>query len=245
MCGQMPGAQPYWKDRTRGAMKRAAHWLATEVGEGNKFSKADLREAVPEREQVDRRARHLRRYGWVIDTYRERADLASGELLLVKIGDPVWEKDYRPPKADAVSAAMRRRVFDRDGNRCRVCGIAAGEEYPTLPGVHARLTVGHLTPTGRKGSSDPNNFRTECSICNEPARHLTEAPVDVELVKARVRELPRRDKRQLAAWMRNGQRTFSGVESLWSQIRQIPAPQREEVRQLLENLTAAPAADEP
>jgi len=219
-------------------MRRAAHWLATEVGVGNKFRKADLRRVIGDREQVDRRMRDLRqKFGWVILNYRDRPDLAPEEHLLVSVGDRVWEGGFRAPRGDAVSAAVRRHVFDRDGNRCVVCGIAAGEEYPTLPGVRARLTLGHLVPKGRKGWNDPDNFRTECAICNEPARHLTDAPVDIGLLKARTRELSRADKRRLAEWVRNERRAFPEVERLWIQWRQLPAAHRDEVRQLLEELT--------
>jgi 5-methylcytosine-specific restriction endonuclease McrA len=231
--------EPYWRNPRRGAMRRAAHWLATEVGEGRKFRKADLRNAIQDREQVDRRMRDLRgKHGWVIHNYRDRTDLSPDEHLLVAIGDRVWQETYRPPRGDAISASVRRRVFDRDGNRCVVCGIAAGEEYPTLPGIRARLTLGHITPRGRKGWNNPDNFRTECAICNEPSRHLTTTPVDPELLKARIRELPRADKRRLAEWIRNERRDFREVERLWIQWRQLPARQRDTVRDLLEELTA-------
>lgn len=236
----MSAETPYWKDARHGAMRRAANWLATEVGEGNKFRKGDLRTAIQDREQVDRRVRDLRgKHGWIIYNYRDRSDLTPEEHLLVKIGDRVWENTYRAPRGDAVSASVHRRVFDRDGNRCVVCGIAAGEEYPTLPGVRARLTLGHLVPRGRRGWNDPDNFRTECAICNEPARHLTGTGVDFELLKARIRELPRSDKQRLAEWVRNERRTFPEVERLWMQWRQLPASRRDEVRQLLEQLTRA------
>jgi hypothetical protein len=231
-------AVPYWKDPRHGAMRRAAYWLATQVGEGHKFRKADLRREVEDREQVDRRVRDLRgKHGWVIYNYRDRSDLAPDQHLLAKVGDRVWEETYRPPRGDAISASIRRRVFDRDGNRCVVCGIAAGEEFPTLPGVRARLTLGHLVPKGRRGWNDPDNFRTECSTCNEPARHLTDAPVDVGLLRARIRELPRADKQRLAEWVRNERRAFPEVERLWIQWRQLPAPRRDEIRKLLDDLT--------
>jgi hypothetical protein len=234
---------PYWKDASKGAMRRAAHWLATNVGEGQKFSKAQLRKAIPDIEQVDRRARDLRKYGWVINNYRDGPPgLRPDELRVAKIGDRIWELDYKAPKGDSVSAKTKRRVFDRDNNRCVVCGIGAGEEYPTLPGTHARLTVGHLNPKARKGLNDPDNLRTECSICNEPSRHLTAAPVDVDLLKAQLRELARADKQRLMDWIATGHRTFPEVDRIWMQIRQLPAPKRDEVRKLLEQLTGFPGA---
>lgn len=229
---------PYWKDLRHGAMRRAAHWLATEVGEGRKFRKSDLREAVKGVEQVDRRVRDLReKFGWSIANYRDRADLSPDEHLLVAVGQRVWEEGFRAAPGDSVSAAVRRTVFDRDGNRCVVCGIGAGEEYPGMPGVMARLTLGHLVPRGRRGWSSPDNLRTECALCNEPARHLTAAPVDLGLLKARVRELSRTDRRKLADWLRDERRQVPEVERLWMDWRRLPAAQRDEVRELLLELT--------
>jgi len=234
----MTDGTPYWQDARHGAMRRAAHWLATEVGEGKRFRKAQLRAAIQDREQIDRRVRDLRgKHGWVIHNYRDDSTLSREEHLLVKIGDPVWDPAYLAPRGDAVSAAIRRRVFDRDGNRCIVCGIAAGEEYPTLPGVRARLTVGHLVPRARKGQNDPDNFRTECAICNEPARHLTAPPADLDLIKARIKELPRAERARLAGWMQDERRTFPEIERLWIQWRQLPAPQREEIAGDLKDLS--------
>ena len=70
---------------------RVAHWLYSKVGQGNVFTKADLRDAIPGVEQVDRRMRDLRPLGWVIKTYREMPALHANELYLDKIGSRVWE----------------------------------------------------------------------------------------------------------------------------------------------------------
>ena len=81
-----------------GAAKRVAIYLADEVGEGGTFHKQDLRAVIPDTEQVDRRMRDLRKCGWVIRTYKDKASLKPNELFLEKIGDKVWEDGYRWPR---------------------------------------------------------------------------------------------------------------------------------------------------
>lgn len=223
---------PMWKDDSIGAAKRVAYYLATEVGEGEVFNMAILREIVPNRNQVDRRMRDLRDVGWKIRTYKDKASLEPNELYLETIGDRVWEDGYKWPKK-GLTAGKRRKVFDRDGRRCMVCGMDFGAEYPDRPGVIARPTIGHILPKERGGGDDLENLRPECQFCNETARNLTELAADVPLLKRRVLELNRADKQLLASWMLTGRRTFSEVDRLWAQYNQLPLPSREEIREAL------------
>lgn len=224
---------PIWSNPSVGAAKRVAHFLATEVGEEEKFSKSKLREIVPNTEQVDRRMRDLRKVGWKIRNYKDMASLAPSELYLEEIGDHVWEDGYRWP-AEGLTAAQRRRVYERDGHRCFVCGIDFGAEYPDKPEVKARPTVGHIIPKERGG--DPTaleNLRPECQLCNETARNLTEVPADLDLLKKKLVELGRKDKRQLVEWMLRGQRSYSDTERIWAQYSQLPRPRQDEIREAL------------
>ncbi|MFC5155611.1 hypothetical protein [Streptomyces amakusaensis] len=75
---------------------RTALWLATEVGEGSVYTKAQLREAFPDVAQIDRRVRELRGHGWVIATNRDDPGLRSHEARFVRAGDPVWQPAIRP-----------------------------------------------------------------------------------------------------------------------------------------------------
>ncbi|MFD8159703.1 MULTISPECIES: hypothetical protein [Streptomyces] len=88
---------PAWNDSelNMGSMVRAALWLVTVVGEGNVFTKRDLREAFPGVAQIDRRMRDLREYGWSIATNRDDALLGANECRFVKAGHPVWEPGVR------------------------------------------------------------------------------------------------------------------------------------------------------
>jgi 5-methylcytosine-specific restriction endonuclease McrA len=226
-------AKALWTDDSLGAAKRVGHYLATEVGEGERFNKSTLRTIIPNTEQVDRRMRDLRKVGWVIRNYRDKASLKPNELFLERIGDRVWEDGYKWPE-EGLTAAKRRKVLDRDGRRCLVCGLDFGAEYPDRPGVVARPTIGHIVPKERGGTDELDNLRPECQFCNEAVRNLTDLPADVELLKRRVMELRREDKQMLAGWMHAGRRSFSDAEKLWAQYSQLPTPARDEICDVLD-----------
>ncbi|MFE1559600.1 hypothetical protein ACFW6V_32010 [Streptomyces sp. NPDC058734] len=86
---------PDWTNKKMGTKVRAALWLATEVGEGNVYTKDQLRAAFPEAAQVDRRVRELRDHGWVIDTNRDDVSLAQHEARFVQAGERLWEPGVR------------------------------------------------------------------------------------------------------------------------------------------------------
>lgn len=82
---------PSWTDQKLGTMKRAGLWLVAVVGEGNVFTKEDVKKAFPGVSQADRRVRDLRDFGWRIDTNREDLTLGQHEQRFVAQGEPVWE----------------------------------------------------------------------------------------------------------------------------------------------------------
>ena len=76
-------------------MVRGALWLLQVVGEGNTFTKNQLRDAFPGVSQVDRRIRDLRDYGWVVYSSTEDASLLREDQRFVKAGVPVWDPKAR------------------------------------------------------------------------------------------------------------------------------------------------------
>ncbi|MFF8910117.1 hypothetical protein [Streptomyces olivaceoviridis] len=112
----MTGSQlPDWTDKKMSSKVRTALWLATEVGEGNVYTKAQLREAFPDVAQIDRRVRELRDYGWVIATNRDDPALSSHEARFVQAGDPVWQPGARSRATREPHALvpLRSASFDR------------------------------------------------------------------------------------------------------------------------------------
>lgn len=226
------------------ARARVALFLANEVGEGNTFMKNQLREAIPGVEQIDRRMRELRECGWIVHTYRDDVTLAPQELRLVTVGEPIWDPAVRRAVArKGVSSADRRVVFERDRHRCVLCGVGAGEPFPDDSTVKARLTIGHVIPKDRGGSDDVTNLRTECSRCNETARHLTGAGTDPDFLKAKIKEMKRSERDVLARWMLADQRSYTAAEEAWSDYRRLPAAERDGVKEFLASLLPAPSTD--
>lgn len=224
---------PSWSDESIGARIRVALWLYAQVGEGRKFGKQELRNAIPGIEQIDRRMRDLRPAGWVINTYRDMASLSPNELFLEKIGIHVWEPGKRSEGVRSVSGRLRREVMDRDHHRCVRCGIASGEEYPGEPGSRARLTIGHVEAHTYGSSADAANLVTECARCNETAKQFTPAQFSGDRVRDEIRELSRREKTRLLSWMAMDRRPMSDTERVWAYYRQLPGVARIELREHL------------
>lgn len=53
------------------------------------------------------------------------------------------------------SKKFKRRIFKRDGNKCKNCGF------------DKTLTVDHIIPLAQGGSNRDNNLQTLCHRCNQ------------------------------------------------------------------------------
>jgi len=210
-------------------MRRAALWLVQVVGEGNTFTKNQLREAFPEVAQIDRRMRDLRNFGWKIDTNREDVSLEPSEQRFVIQGASVWEAGKGSRERIAtITASQRHEVLMRDGHRCRSCGIGPGERY-VLTEITSQLDV------ARREVSLPNGSREvqlviECNRCRIGNRDMV---VDVRDLLIRIERLPTIEKKMLSAWIAQDARAFSAVEEVWTAYRTLPAEARTHVRDAL------------
>ncbi|MEV6930916.1 hypothetical protein AB0M46_41385 [Dactylosporangium sp. NPDC051485] len=210
-------------------MKRAALWLVQIVGEGNTFTKNQLREAFPDVSQIDRRMRDLRDFGWKIDTNREDIGLEAHEQRFTQRGASVWEpgKGSRD-RITTITSSQRHEVLMRDGHKCRSCGIGPGEKYAGTD-ITSQLDVARRVvrlPDGRRETQ----VVIECNRCRVGNRELV---VDLRQVLAQIAKLPAIEKRMLSAWIEQDGRTFSAVEEVWAAYRTLPADAREHVRDAL------------
>lgn len=73
--------------------------------------------------------------------------------------------------------AMRFRVLERDGFRCRYCGAAATDEF-------VRLEVDHVLPLARGGKDNESNLVAACRNCNlgKSARVIDPRLIGIEIV---------------------------------------------------------------
>ncbi|MFD8740114.1 hypothetical protein ACFV06_35110 [Streptomyces sp. NPDC059618] len=220
---------PVWTDAKLGTMKRAALWLVGVIGEGNVFTKEDVKEAFPGVSQADRRVRDLRDHGWQIDTNREDASLGQHEQRFVKQGAPVWEPGKGTRPGTSISQTRRREVLARDGHFCRSCGIAPGEIYA---GTYesAQLDIARRV-VRQRGGRETVELVIECNRCRVGGRGTA---VDLGSMLASIDTLGGIERRLLATWIDQDHREFSKVERLWAEYRTLPEESRASIRTALE-----------
>lgn len=213
-----------------GGLVRAAVWLANHVGEGNVFTKEELRQQFPGMAQIDRRVRDLRDWGWVINDYKQEAALKPNQQRLVKIGVAVWDKEARQAnRIPTISNTVRQEVFARDHHRCVRCGAMAGEEFVDKPGTFVKLTAAHVYPASLGSKATVHDLVTTCQRCNEPLRQHTVNYLDAQQVWARVRDLGIKDKERLLTWIRADRREITKLEAVFGHFRQLPAADRDDI----------------
>lgn len=207
---------PDWHTFEGGSRSRVALWLHSQVGAGGTFTKANLREAFPGVEQVDRRMRDLRAAGWVIETYRLDRSLSPDELRLAKIGGRVWEKNYRAPKSSRPSAKERQAALIADGFACVTCGIGGGETFPDDPLRVAKLSAAH-----RPDADGRTYLVTQCDRCLAARTFATVAEI-----KAKVDQLDSSAADDLRRWMKAGRGEPRLIDVIWGQYRGLSKDQR-------------------
>ncbi|MEU4811019.1 hypothetical protein AB0H20_17635 [Nocardia fluminea] len=219
--------EPDWRTYSGGTMIRSALWLVQVVGEGNEFTKNQLREAFPTVSQIDRRVRDLRKYGWELLTSSEDASLTQDEQRFSKRGVPVWDNDSRRAADQRMTlpATDRQQVLARDGYLCTVCGIAGGEAYPEDSNLTAVLTVARRKVRLASGN-EVTRLVTECKRCHTGSRGRA---VAVDDVVGMIGKLGPRDRQQLATWLASGRRTVSDLDRIWNAILRLPPEGKSEI----------------
>ncbi|QFU85533.1 hypothetical protein [Amycolatopsis sp. YIM 10] len=219
---------PSWKDPELGSMKRVALWLVELVGEGQLFTKEQLRQAFPGVSQVDRRMRDLRDFGWRIDTNREDPSLDAHEQRFVQAGIPVWEPGKATRPSTVVSASRRREVYAADGHLCRSCGISTGETYVGTFET-AQLDIARREVLKLDGSTAVE-LVTECKRCRVGGRNQV---ADLAGLIRDTEALSPQERKKLTGWVEADERTFGPAERLWSSYRTLPEESRAALRATL------------
>lgn len=226
---------PAWNDPDLnvGTMVKAGLWLIQAVGEGNTFTKEQLRDAFPGVTQVDRRVRDLRAYGWTILSSTEDAALMSEEQRFVRVGTPVWDPAARRAATSqkALPAKEIKAIHARDDFMCTSCGIAGGEPYVDDPSQTAVLSVTRretVLPDGRQKVL----YVTECKRCRAGSDGSS---ARADEIVADIKTLDPADRRRLSRWIERGRRGSTPLERVWNAYRRLPPEAREEVRSVLES----------
>lgn len=216
---------PDWRTSSAGTRTRAALWLASQIGEGGVFTKAQLREAFPGVEQIDRRMRDLRQDGWILSTYAQERSLAVDELRLVKIGGLVWEAGYKSQLTRSASDRERRETLARDNFACVFCGIGAGETYSDDPAHSGQLSVTWCAAAGPAG-----RYVTTCKRCRNPLAGNDSSDAAYEAAAP----LQPAESRVLAEWIRAGYRTPRQIDKAWALVRLLSKAERDDLLTRLE-----------
>ncbi|WP_328855701.1 hypothetical protein OHB01_17995 [Microbispora hainanensis] len=227
-------ALPAWNDpeHKAGTMVKSALWLVQVVGEGNTFTKEQVREAFPGVSQVDRRVRDLRDYGWVILTNTEDATLTAEDQRFVRAGVPVWDPVARRAAAPkkAISSKEKQAILQRDDYMCTVCGISGGEPYLDDSNQTAVLSVTRVEVILPDGSEDVM-LVTQCKRCRSGQLG---APVRADEVLADIKALEPHDLRRLSRWIERGRRGSTPLERAWVAYRRLPEEAKRAVHKELD-----------
>jgi hypothetical protein len=225
---------PAWNDPDlkAGTMVRGALWLVQVIGEGNTYTKAQLRDAFPGVAQADRRIRDLRDYGWVLRTNSEDATLTAEDQRFVKAGVPVWDPAARRAAAPqkTVSSKEKQAIMARDHYMCTVCGISGGEEYVDDSNQTAVLAVTRRETTLPDGREE-TLLVTECKRCRAGGEGL---PAQADEALAAIKALDPGDQRRVMRWIERGRRGSTPLDRAWNTYRRLPADARDELRATLE-----------
>ncbi|WP_311775887.1 hypothetical protein [Streptomyces lateritius] len=223
----MQVAVPSWLDKSFGSKVRAGLWLVSEVGEGNIFTKGQLRAAFPEVAQIDRRVRDLRDHDWQIDTRREDESLHLDEQRFVKKGADIWlpGQSKSPKEKSGLTAAQRTKVLVADSFLCRSCGIGAGESFGD-GGQDAQLDVARRQVRMPDGTSEVQ-LVTECNRCRVGGR---QRQADLAGVLGSIERLTPLERDVFLNWLNADHRDPSPLERLWGEYRTLPEPARNAVR---------------
>jgi hypothetical protein len=251
-----PDGTPWWQLKTWpgstakfGDEPRIAAWLAFNKEIGELFTTAEIRDALGdaleldhrnEKEHLQRRLRQLRDHdGWLIPSKKYDRTLPVGHYRLDKVG---WHPALgdRPRRPSAVSAKTRRLVLIRDGSRCVICGVGAGEPNPGRPDTVAAMTVGHVSPGSYGGSGDLSNFRTECAECNEAIRSGTGLPESFDVALESVQSLKMAELTRLYDWLVAGHRTRDRLDQIYDRIRMMSPGNKDRIVRTLGSMLGHP-----
>ncbi|MEU8881709.1 HNH endonuclease [Streptomyces hydrogenans] len=210
----------------RTSLVKVAEFVASK-GVNGKFSKLELFEAVPDVAQADRRMRDLRPMGWKIDNYKVNPNLKPDEYLVRELGTRVDLGEAAPKTVRKnITGPKRRRILERDGHMCQVCGIRATQEFPDAPSRTAVLTIGHIIPVNRGGQNDDGNLRVECQRCGDESRDVTVDPPTGQQVLAHAMNGSLKEKRTLYNWMQAGRRSPTDLEKVFQEWSRLPHAER-------------------
>jgi 5-methylcytosine-specific restriction endonuclease McrA len=144
-----------------------------------------------------RRIRELRdEEGMQILSHNDRDDLKPNQYLLETL-------ERRPVIARDISDKLRRKILERNGYTCQICGAGAGEDSGCEPGKKCRLQIDHTIPISQGGTDEEHNLRAVCVWYNKDKANL-KVPTSRDAISAMglVRRQPRNVQQEIYEFLR-------------------------------------------
>jgi len=144
----------------------------------------ELAYVAKDAKEFARRVRELRtEQGYAIATkFTGRPDLNVGQYVLESL-DRVAE-----PHDRAISNEVQKVVYERDENRCRICGWSHAKWVSSDPRI---LELHHLEHHKNRGTNDETNLIVLCSKCHDEVHAGKHGQITSKLQQ----ELRNRDER--------------------------------------------------
>lgn len=106
--------------------------------------------------------------GAVLKPYNTNKNMSARDKQELEFFQQKDVKAKEVAKRRRVSPTQRKTVLERDGYKCRICGISRQYLDDKAPGLgeYLRLEIDHIVPIAQGGTSDESNLQCLCWRCN-------------------------------------------------------------------------------
>lgn len=106
--------------------------------------------------------------GAVLKPYNTNKNMSARDKQELEFFQQKDVKAKEVAKRRRISPTQRKAVLERDGYKCRICGISRQYLDDKVPGLgeYLRLEIDHIVPIAQGGTSDESNLQCLCWRCN-------------------------------------------------------------------------------
>lgn len=106
--------------------------------------------------------------GAVLKSYNTNKNMSARDKQELEFFQQKDVKAKEVAKRRRVSPTQRKAVLERDGYKCRICGISRQYLDDKVPGLgeYLRLEIDHIVPIAQGGTGDESNLQCLCWRCN-------------------------------------------------------------------------------
>ena len=106
--------------------------------------------------------------GAVLKPYNTNKNMSARDKQELEFFQQKDVKAKEVAKRRRVSPTQRKTVLERDGYKCRICGISRQYLDDKVHGLgeYLRLEIDHIVPIAQGGTSDESNLQCLCWRCN-------------------------------------------------------------------------------